>query len=441
MRDGSEIDVSEAVDTARMGGLQITAFVLCAIVSMLDGFDTQSIAFVAPAIAESWGIAGNAFGPVFSAGLVGLMVGQVIFGLMSDRFGRRLVIITSTLLFGALTFATGLAQDWTSLLVLRFLAGIGLGGAIPNVMALTSEFAPKRYRATMIALVFAGFPLGAVLGGYLSIWIIPAYGWQGVFFAGGVAPIALGLLLAVMLPESPKFLATARDGQARLAKVMRRIAPTAPEGAVFVIREPEIGALPLFELFRNGRAAKTLTLWVIFFMSLLVIYFLLSWLPLLLKQRGLSLEGAISAAVALNLGGAVGGVILGRFVDRFDPFVVLASAYAIGAACVVAIGLTADQPGALAVVLIGAGFCSVGAQTALCAFTSSLYPTSMRSTGLGSALAIGRVGSVIGPVAGGALLAAGWSVESLFAAVAVPAVVSTALFLVLRTRRETVVTA
>ena len=436
------IDVGQEIDEAPLRGLQILAFGLCFLVAMLDGFDTQAIAFVAPAIAEAWNIPGNAFGPVFSAALVGLMVGQVLFGLVSDRFGRRLVIIASTLMFGVLTLCTGFAKDWNALLALRFLAGIGLGGAIPNVMAMTSEFAPRRHQATLIALVFAGFPLGAVVGGYLSILMLPTHGWPSVFFLGGIAPVVLTLLLLILLPESPRFLVQRPNRQAALIATMRRITGRDLDaGTRFTAEEAKVERLPLIELFRGGRAARTLTLWPIFFLSLLVIYFLLSWLPLLLKQRGLTIEGAISASVALNLGGAVGGVILGRFVDRYNPVTVLGGAYGVGAACIFAIGMVADQPWLLTLAVIGAGFCSVGAQTALCAFTASLYPTSVRSTGLGSALAVGRIGSVIGPVAGGALLASGLAVQGIFAAVASPALVSTVLFLALRSQRAPEVSA
>jgi MFS transporter, AAHS family, 4-hydroxybenzoate transporter len=423
--------IGTAIDGARLRGVQVTVFVLCALVALLDGFDTQSVSFVVPLLAEEWGVAGTSFGPVFSAGLLGVMLGQIVFGQVSDRIGRRAVIVMSAALFGTFTLLSAASQGWWQLLALRFLAGIGLGGAVPNVIALTSEFAPRRLRALLIGLVFGGFPLGAVLGGLLTIEIIPVSGWRGVFVLGGVVPLLLCPLLLWLLPESPRFLATRADGGAALARVMARIAPERRD-ARWRPDEARAPSLPLGALFGAGRAAMTATLWGSFFLSLLVIYFLMSWLPLVVKQRGFPIDVAIHAAVFFNLGGAVGGVVLGRLLDRLPPFAVLGAAYAAGAAAIVAVGAPHDSATLLLASACAAGFCVVGAQTGLCAVAAGLYPTAMRSTGIGAGLAFGRIGSVVGPTAGGLILAAGWPLQLVFFAIAVPALAAASSVWLLR---------
>lgn len=425
------LDVVEAIDAAPIGGLQIRVFLLCALVAMLDGFDTQSIAFVVPAIAADWGIDGKTFGPVFSAALAGLMIGQLVLSRLSDRIGRRKTIILSTAIFGALTLATAFAQDWWTLLTLRFLAGLGLGGAIPNIMAMTSEFAPRRVRSMMIAIAFGGFPLGAVLGGFLSIRLIGDFGWHAVFVAGGAAPLLLVPVLLWLLPESPRFLLrSAPEGQA-LSQVMNAIVPGGvAQGRRFIADEPVVAQSGFAALFQDGRALATSLLWAVFFMSLLIIYFLMSWLPLIVKERGLPIDMAITAAIALNLGGALGGVVLGRMIDRFAPYLVLATAYSVGAIAIVALGASGIVAMQILPIAFVAGFCTIGTQTGLSAFTTTLYPTELRSTGIGTALAVGRIGSIVGPTAGGALMAAGRPIGEVFMAVAIPPVAAALVLIV-----------
>ncbi len=431
MTGPSSLDVVKTIDAAPIGPLQIRVFLLCALVAMFDGFDTQSIAFVVPVIAADWSIDGKTFGPVFSAALAGLMIGQLVLSRLSDRIGRRRTIILSTAIFGALTLATAFAQDWWTLLALRFLAGLGLGGAIPNIMAMTSEFAPRRVRSMMIAIAFGGFPLGAVLGGFLSIRLISDFGWQAVFIAGGAAPMLLVPVLLWLLPESPRFLLR-NDGEGRaLSRVMTAIVPGGvTDGTRFVADEPMIAHSGFSALFRDGRAITTSLLWAVFFMSLLIIYFLMSWLPLIVKERGLPIDMAITAAIALNLGGALGGVVLGRMIDRFAPYAVLAVAYVAGAVAVVALGASGAAATLILPIAFVAGFCTIGTQTGLSAFTTNLYPTDLRSTGIGTALAVGRIGSIVGPTAGGALMAAGRPVSEVFLVAAVPSIIASLILIV-----------
>lgn len=430
-----DIDVAAVIDHAPLGRMQVTSIVLCGLVAMLDGFDTQSIAFVAPLITEQWGINPGAFGPIFAAGLVGILVGQFIAGPLSDRYGRRRIILGCTLLFAVLTLATTQATTMTTLLALRFFTGIGLGGATPNIIALTAEFSPQRVRATAITVMFAGFPLGAALGALISTAMIPVWGWQSVFVLGGVIPLGLLVVLAVWLPESVQYLVAARRPQREIGALLDRLVPTRARQADehYVLAEKRLEGFSLAHLFRDGRAVRTLLLWVSFFMSLLMIYFLMSWLPLALRVSGVTLTSALTASVFLNTGGAIGGILLGRLIDRYDPASVLCGVYVIAGVSAASIGFLAPQPYALMASVFVAGFCTIGGQTAMNALTASIYPTQARATGLGAALGFGRFGSIVGPIVGGVLLAAAVPVPRLFVLAAVPALFACIALLALRT--------
>lgn len=431
---GRSVDVTSVIDAAPLGRFQIASVVLCGLVAMLDGFDTQSIAFVAPVLAEAWQVAPGDFGPIFAAGLVGILCGQFIAGPLSDRYGRRKVILGCTFLFAVLTLATAAATSLKMLLLLRFLTGIGLGGATPNIIALTAEFSPQRLRATAITVMFAGFPLGAAIGALISSMIIPAFGWHSVFVLGGVIPLILLVVLAVRLPESVQFLVAAGRPQREIGALLDRIAPERARvaGERYVLQEQRLQGFSMLHLFRDGRAMKTLLLWVTFFMSLLMIYFLMSWLPLALKQAGASITSALTASVFLNLGGAIGGIVLGRLIDRLEPAAVLCTGYVIAGISTALIGQVDSQVVILMTCVFVAGFCTIGGQTAMNALTASIYPTQARATGLGTALAVGRIGSIIGPVVGGLLMAAMVTTEKLFFLSALPAVIACLALLVLR---------
>src|SRR6202035_6044736 len=217
-KDASTADVAAFIDAQPVGAFQVKLLLVCATVLFLDGFDTTAIGYVAPALAKEWNIGKAALGPVFSAGLFGLMIGALLFGPLADRIGRKKIIIFSTLAFGIGTLATAFVRDVNTLLVIRFLTGLGLGGAMPNAIALTSEFSPHRRRATMVMVMFCGFSVGAALGGFLAAGLIPHFGWRSVFVVGGVAPLLLAPVLALKLPESVRFLALTGRANARVAQ-------------------------------------------------------------------------------------------------------------------------------------------------------------------------------------------------------------------------------
>src|ERR1700722_19762802 len=406
----TEVDVVEFIDAQPVGAFQLKLLLTCAAVLFLDGFDTQAIGYVAPALAREWGLTKAALGPVFSAGLFGLMIGALLFGPLADRIGRRKIIIVSTLAFGIGTLATAFVRDVNTLLVIRFLTGLGLGGAMPNTIALTSEFSPHRRRATMVMMMFCGFSVGAALGGFLAAGLIPYFGWRSVFIVGGAAPLLLVPILALKLPESVRFLALTGRANDRVAQLLGFINPKAVFAAAtrFVVHEPELVGVPVLHLFRSGRTLVTLLLWVVFFMSLLDLYFMSNWLPTVLNDLGASVSEAAAIGSMLQVGGVVGTFALGSIIDRFS-FRALALLYFVAVFAIGAIGQLGHSAAFVTTAIFVAGFCVVGGQIAANALAAGFYPTSIRASGVGWALGIGRVGSIVGPLVGGALMTLKWS--------------------------------
>lgn len=421
-RDASTVDVAAFIDAQPVGAFQIKLLLICATVLFLDGFDTTAIGYVAPALAKQWNIGKAALGPVFSAGLFGLMIGALLFGPLADRIGRKKIIIFSTLAFGIGTLVTSLVNDVNSLLAIRFLTGLGLGGAMPNTIALTSEFSPHRRRATMVMVMFVGFSIGAALGGLLAAALIPQFGWRSVFVVGGAAPLFLVPMLAWRLPESVRFLALTGRADARVAKLLTFVNAKAVFAAdtQFVVDEPALKGIPVQHLFRGGRTLATLLLWVVFFMSLLDIYFLSNWLPTVLNDLGASISQAAAIGSMLQVGGVVGTFALGSIIDRFS-FRALALVYFVAAFAVGAIGQLGHSAVLVTIAIFVAGFCIVGGQIAANALAAGFYPTSVRATGVGWALGVGRVGSIVGPLVGGILLSLQWSAGEVFVAAAMAA--------------------
>ena len=431
----ASFDVAALIDKGPLGLYRILIVATCCAVAMIDGFDTQSIAFVAPEIASAWRVPAAQFGPVFAIGLFGGLLGAVILGAVGDRHGRKLVLLLAMALFAAASLATVTADGVTSLLIFRLLTGFGLGGAIPGVIAITSEYAPSRRRATIVTLMFCGFPLGAVLGGAMSARLIPAYGWHAVFYAGGILPLVLLPLVWLVVPESIRFLVHRRADPAAIARILRRIHPGAslPERASFTATEESSeGGSSLRQLFAEGRGTGTLLLWATFFMSLMLAFFLVNWLPILFRQLGFPIGSAVMATVMLNAGGIVGSIVLARLIDRFGPYAVIAPGYAIGTVFVALIGLIEAPLAIMLAIVFLAGFFSIGAQLGAVSLAATFYPTTMRATGIGGCMGVGRVGAIAGPLAGGALIGAGLGTGSIFLAAGLASLLASAAILAMR---------
>jgi len=320
----------------RVTRIQVWIIMVCAVVAMVDGFDTQSIALAAPGIAAEFHLEAAAFGPVFGIGLFGGLVGAVASGLAGDRYGRKPVLLLSVTLVAAASFAIVFADTLFSLGAIRFITGLGLGGALPSIIALTSEYAPAERKASVVAGMFCGFPLGAVAGGLASTALIPRFGWQSIFIAGAISPLVLVPLIWATLPESVQFLARREDKQP-LDRILRRLGID-PRAAASLAPVPRAEKSPLASLFANGRALGTVLLWVTLLLSLLMTYFLTNWLPILASQNGLPVQMGILGAVMLNLGSIIGSIVLGRIADRRSKWVTITIGYMIGAVAVAAIG-------------------------------------------------------------------------------------------------------
>ena len=431
----ARIDVAAVIDAAPLGALQRRVFGLCFLVSMLDGFDTQSIAFVAPSVSAQWHLPAASFGPIFSATLLGSVVGASIFGRLADRYGRRLFTVLTVALFGVATLICAFARDRTDLLICRLIAGIGLGGAIPNFMALAAEYAPKHLRSRIVVMTLWGFPLGAVVGGLLSTALIRNFGWPSVFITGGVLPLLLIPVLIAWLPESIRFLALRRAGREALCTVLGRIDTSRTFDARhdYVASESTAATSGAFRmLFTEGRAASTLLLSTAMFMSLLLSYMLINWIPLLLQQAGLPSGNAVLGAVALNLAGIIGSYFFSRRIDQTPrPITVMVTAYVLSAFAIVMIGRIGTSFGPIMATIFITGFLLIGVQMTMSAFSANAYPTSLRGTGIGFIQSIGRIGSLLGPLAAGALLSFGMTPSQLFHAAGIPALLAAASLLLL----------
>ena len=415
------VNVRECINERPFGPYQYLVAGLCGLIVFLDGFDTQAIGYVAPAIIKELGVTRASLSPVFSASLIGLMFGALIGGPVSDRVGRRPVLLGGLVFFGIMSLLTVLANSVGSLLVLRLLTGLGLGCVMPNAIALTSEYAPERVRSTAVMVMFCGFSLGAALGGLAAAVLIKDFGWRSVFIAGGVLPLLGAVAVWRWLPESVRFLVLNGGDKGHIATIMQKIDPALAGRAVqFVADEHKETKFPVKQLFAEKRLLLTVLLWVVFFMSLMDLYFLSNWLPTVINDAGISVSSAALITAMLQVGGTVGTLVLGRIFDKVSPFRALSFIYLLAAAFIVSVGYAGTSPGALAATIFGAGFCLVGGQIGANALAAKAYPTSIRATGVGWSLGIGRIGSVIGPVIGGMLLSMHWDMRQLFLAGAIP---------------------
>ncbi len=412
MSKSGKLGVDAVIDTGPIGGVQYVVILLCALVAIIDGFDTQSIAFAAPEIVRAWHVAPASFGSVFAAVHVGGLIGAIGFGIIGDRIGRKPSVLYTVLLFAIATLLTPFVTSIGGLVGARFITGVGLGGAGPGIVALTSEYAPEKRRATFVTVMFCGIPLGSVIGGVVSARLIPEFGWPSLFYLGAIVPMLLIPAFWLWVPESIRFLAL-RGDKASIDRILERMGRLSRwSGAMEVSRRDTLS--PVTRLFTEGRALGTALIWVTFFFSLLLTYFLMSWIPMIARLNGLSIGAAVMAVSSVSAGTIMGCIFIGRLADRFNPAIVIAIGYTLGTAAVLAIGQAGSSVPLLFAITFAAGFCCVGSQLCLVALGAIFYETSLRATGTGWSAGISRLGSIAGPMLGGLLIAQGFSGFSLF---------------------------
>lgn len=436
------INIPALIDANKISSTQVWILIMVGLTVVMDGFDVQAMGYVAPAIIKEWGVSKANLGPVFGAGLFGMLVGSLTLSVLADKIGRRPVLIWATVFFAVCMLATAQVTTIIGLQILRFVTGLGLGAIMPNAMALAGEFSPKRKKVTLMMLVSCGFTVGAVLGGLLSAVMIPALGWRSVFYLGGAFPLAMAVLMYFFVPESMQFLVIKGRKLESVADTLRRIDSSVriDRDSRYVVPEAKQGGAPMVDLFREGRAKATILLWVVNFMNLLNLYFLSNWLPTIANSAGLSTSTAVLVGTALQAGGVLGTVLMGPVIDRIGFFKVLVPSFAIAAFTIAMIGQSTVALPLLFLVVAVTGFCIIGGQPAVNALAATYYPTALRSTGVGWSLGIGRVGSIVGPVLGGELIRLNWSNSDIFLAMAVPTVISALmLLLVARDNRRAVI--
>jgi len=427
MTEASRVDVAELIDRRPIGRFQIKLFALCAMSLIMDGFDVQAMGYVAPEVIPELGMSGGELGVILAAANVGLLVGAMVFTVLADRIGRRPVLIFGTLFYAVMALLTAQADSTTELLVLRFVAGLGMGSIIPNATALIGEYSPSRRRVTLIMTITVGFTAGAALGGLVAAWLMPLFGWRSVFYFGGVIPLVIGALMIFWLPESLQFLVVRR----RLVEAARWLARVEPGVRVgpateLVVPEETRGGVPAVDLLREGRAGVTLLYWAVNFTNLLNLYFLAGLLPTILTRSGFASSASALIGGVMQLGGTIGTFGLAWLISRKGFTPMLTATFAVAAASIALIGSTPVLAFAplLTFVVFVAGWCVIGGQPGLNALAATYYPTSMRSTGIGWGLGIGRLGAIVGPLIGGRLLDLDWSTQQVFIVFAMPAVVS-----------------
>jgi len=433
MTGAPAVRIDEWIDRGRLDRSRVRVFAVLAAGLVLDGFDVQAMGYAAPAFARAWGLPTAALGPVFGAALAGLFAGAILSGIVADRVGRRPVLLGATAVFGLFTLLTAHARGMPELLPIRFAAGLGLGAIMPNATALVGEYAPRRARISTMMIVTNGFMVGAVLGGFLSAWLVPAYGWRAPFYVGGAAPLLLLAPMARWVPESVLLLAARGAPAQRIARWLRLVDPSLPAGvAVAAPAGPRQSDVSPARLFREGRAPATALLWAASFLNVLDAYFVSSWLPSVLRDAGRTTAAAVLVGTSVQVGGMLGTFVLGGLVQRRGFVPVLSACFVLAAAALGAVAEPALPIAGAAAVAFVAGWGIFGGQPGLNALAATLYPTDLRATGIGAALGVGRFGAILGPLLAGAMLARGWSGVGIFRAAALPALGCTLVLLAMR---------
>ena len=401
-----------ALEYQRIGGLQLRVAALCTLVQICDGYDVNSIGVSVPSLTHAWNLPGPAFTVAFLWSSIGIMVGALSAGPIGDRVGRKPLLLASLTIFGLASLLSAFAGSLLLLSILRFFTGLGIGGGFPGAATLTGDYAPQRLRATMIMATFTGAPIGGFVCGQLAGVLLPTLGWPSIFVVGGVVPLLMVLALALWLPESPRFLARKDNLSAREAALLRRLDITPGQVAAEGLDIAHCN--PIAMLFGKGYALQTVLLWVIFFCSLMNLFLFVYWMPEVLHLTGMTPPEAARATSFRELGAICAVLYLGLLIDRSGPERALTANYAAGIVFIAAIALAAMPYLLLVIVIFLSGMTIIGSQTGANATCGKLYPARMRTSGLGWALGIGRLGGIAAPALGGWLLSLGLPPRQIF---------------------------
>lgn len=425
-----KVNINETIDNAKFSLFHWKVLVWCLLIIIFDGYDLVIYGVALPLLMQQWSLTAVQAGLLASAALFGMMFGAMIFGTLSDRLGRKKTIMICVTLFSGFTFLGAFATNPVEFAILRFIAGLGIGGVMPNVVALMTEYAPKKIRSTLVAIMFSGYAIGGMTSALLGAWLVKDMGWQIMFLIAGI-PLLMLPIIWKFLPESLAFLI--KSGKEEQAKqIINKLLPTRDihQKTQLVFNENIHHEAPVKALFQDGRAFSTFMFWIAFFMCLLMVYALGSWLPKLMLQAGYSLGASMLFLFALNIGGMVGAIGGGALADRFHLKPVITSMFVIGAAALILLGFNSPQIVLYSLIAL-AGAATIGSQILLYTFVAQFYPTTVRSTGMGWASGIGRIGAIIGPVLTGALLTFELPHQMNFLAIAIPGVIAAfAIFLV-----------
>jgi MFS transporter, AAHS family, benzoate transport protein len=414
--------IGQAIDNSRFRLFHLSLIFWCFFIILMDGYDVVIYGSVVPSLMDEWAISSVTVGAIGSYTAAGTALGAVIFGLMADKIGRKKVILACIVMFSLFTFLSAFATGPIVFTVLRVIAGLGLGGVMPNVIALSTEYAPKKIRAAMVSFVFCGYSIGAIAAALLSKSILPVMGWKPIFWIAGL-PLLLIPFLARNIPESVNFLLE-KGKEEELRKTLNRVDPklNLDSKTKFERNVVKEKGSPLVKLFEKKRSLSTIMFWISCFCCFVLIYALNTWLPKLMLEAGYSLGSSLVFVAIMNVGAILGTIVFGRLTDKWGFKKVMIPLYISGAIALSCIGLTKNS--LLAFLLIGIiGAASVGVQNISNALVSQYYPPSMRSTGVGAAMAFGRIGGIFAPTFVGVLLTMNLSAEMNFTAIAMAAVI------------------
>ena len=418
------IDVHRLSDEARFNGFHAKVLFWCALIIIFDGYDLAVAGIALPSIMKDMGVSAASAGFMVSSALFGMMFGAIFLGTIADRIGRRWAIAICVLLFSVFTAAAGFTRDPIVFSVLRFLAGLGIGGVMPNVVAQMTEYSPKKIRSTLVTLMFSGYSVGGMLAALLGKGLIESYGWQSVFLAAG-APVLLVPFILKSMPESMAFLIE-KSRHDELKAIASHMDPAYRAQADDRFALPSVDradGAPIGKLFHDGRGFSTVMFWVTFFMCLFMVYALSSWLTKLMASAGYSLGSALTFVLVLNFGAMVGAIGGGWLADRFHIKHVLMAFYAMAAVSITLLGFKVPTEVLFLLVAL-AGASTIGTQILTYAYVGQFYPMAARSTGIGWASGVGRSGAILAPILIGTLVGMSLPLQMNFMAIAIPAVIA-----------------